>query len=145
MSGVEIVVGYVFAWAVRKARRVAERADAEADRALDAGMDRVHALVSRKLDQDPVLERVREEAEAGQGEPSGRTRQRLVLALEDAIERDKEFAEALEKALEHLARTDPGPSSPGFHNEISGGVIHGPVIQARDITGGLTITTPREP
>jgi hypothetical protein len=103
-------------------------------------MDRLHDLVSSKLKQDPAMERVREEAQAGYEEPSDRTRHRLILALEDAIETDEEFANTLQGALEQLAQTAPRKQSEGVHNEISGGTIHGQVIQARDITGGLSIT-----
>ena len=38
MTGIEIAIGYLFAWAVRKAQHVAGRADREVDRALDAGV-----------------------------------------------------------------------------------------------------------
>ncbi|MET7887802.1 hypothetical protein [Streptomyces avermitilis] len=102
MTGVEIAVGYVFAWAVRKARRVAGRADGEVDRGLDTGMDRLHDLISRKLGEDPALERAREEAEAGQEELSERTRRRLTDSLEEAAERDTGFAEALEELVREL-------------------------------------------
>ncbi len=53
MTGVEIAVGYVFAWLVAKGRRVAGRADTEVNRSLDAAMDRLHELVSRKLNGVP--------------------------------------------------------------------------------------------
>ena len=102
MTGAEIAVGYLFAWLVAKGRRVAGRADVEVDRGLDAGMDRLHELVSRKLGQDPALERAREEAEAGQTEPSERTQRRLADSLEDAAERDGAFAQALEKLVKEL-------------------------------------------
>ncbi|MEU2358829.1 hypothetical protein ABZ599_38730 [Streptomyces misionensis] len=102
MTGIEIVVGYVFAWAVRKAKRVAGRADAEVDRTLDAGMDQLHDLVSRKLGEDPALQKLAEEAQTGQEEPSDRTRQRVQLALEDAAERDPGFAETLDRAVKQL-------------------------------------------
>jgi hypothetical protein len=102
MTGLEIAVGYLFAWAVRKARRVAGRADQEVDRGLDAGMDRLHDLVSRKLGNDPALEQLSDEAEAGRQEPRSRTAQRVVLALEDAAEGDTEFADALQQAVEQL-------------------------------------------
>jgi hypothetical protein len=62
VTGIEVAIGYMFAWAIRKAGRVAGRADAEVDRGLDAGMDRLHDLVGRRLGQDPVLRCVREEA-----------------------------------------------------------------------------------
>ncbi|MFB7337781.1 hypothetical protein ACFC00_40230 [Streptomyces adustus] len=107
MTGVEIAVGYLCAWLVGKARRVAGRADAEVDRGLDAGMDRLHELVSAKLGADPALARAREEAGAGQGEPSERTRQRLVLALEDAAETDQDFAAALKQALAAVREAGP--------------------------------------
>jgi hypothetical protein len=37
-----VAVGYLFAWLVRKAKRAGGRADAEADRVVHAGMDRLH-------------------------------------------------------------------------------------------------------
>jgi len=66
MTGIEIAVGYVFAWLVRKANRVAGRADAEVDRTLDAAMSKLHDVVSTKLGEDPALKKLAEEAEAGQ-------------------------------------------------------------------------------
>ncbi|WP_250399921.1 hypothetical protein [Streptomyces cellostaticus] len=107
MTGVEIAVGYAFAWLVGKARRVAGRADAEVDRGLDAGMDRLHELISAKLRDDPALQRAREEAEAGQDELSARTRHRLELALEDAAEHDADFAAALAWVVVELQAAGP--------------------------------------
>ncbi|MFF4360227.1 hypothetical protein [Streptomyces sp. NPDC001604] len=106
MTGIEVAVGYVFAYLVRKGKRVAGRADAEVDRGLDAGMDRLHDLVSTKLGKDPALERAVEEAEAGQGEPSERTRRRLADSLEDAAERDPDFAQVLQELVEQLRATE---------------------------------------
>lgn len=107
IPGVEIAVGYVFAWLARKAKRVTGRADGEVDRGLDAGMDRLHDLVSRKLGQDPALRRATEEAEAGQEEPSDTTRQWLTYSLGDAAERDAAFAEALARAVTELQAAGP--------------------------------------
>ncbi|WP_280722006.1 hypothetical protein [Kitasatospora sp. MAA4] len=107
MTGVEIAVGYLFAWMVRKATRVAGRADAEVDRALDEGMDRLHEVVSARLGPDPALERAQEEAEAGRDAPSERTRRRLIDAVEDAAERDPGFAQELARALAALQATGP--------------------------------------
>ena len=104
MVGVEIVVGYVFAWLVRKARRAGGRADGHVDAAVDAAVDRVgeklHALVAGKLAPDPVLERLNAEAGEGAEAPTPRTAQRLALALEDAIEQDASFGEALQRLTE---------------------------------------------
>lgn len=131
MTGVEIAVGYLFAWAAGKARRVAGRADQEADRAVDAAMDRFHDLVGRKLNGDPALERLAQEAESGQEEPSVRTRQRVQLALEDAAEQDPGFAEALERAvkdLQAISRT-AGSTSAGDGGQAVGGNV---TIEAHD-------------
>ena len=62
-----VVAGYVIAWAVRKARRVAGRLDAEADEVIDAGLDRLHEAVVAKLGGHPVLEELDEEAAAEPG------------------------------------------------------------------------------
>ncbi|MFF4402645.1 hypothetical protein [Streptomyces sp. NPDC001480] len=103
----EIAVGYAFAWLVGKARRVTGRADAEVDRGLDAGMDRLHELISVKLGDDPTLQRAREEAASGLEEPSARTRQRLELALEDAAAQDAAFAAALARVVAELQAAGP--------------------------------------
>jgi hypothetical protein len=54
------------------------------------------------LGDDPALVRLEEEAQAGEVEPSARTRQRVVLALEDAAERDVVFEELAAAASEEL-------------------------------------------
>ncbi|QIZ01063.1 hypothetical protein HEP87_54675 [Streptomyces sp. S1D4-11] len=124
MTGVEIAVGYVFAWAVRKAKRVAGRADGEVDRVLDAGMDRLHDVVGRKLGDDPALTRAVEEAEAGQDELSERTKRRLTDSLEDAVERDAGFAEELNELVKQLQAASDGGADAG--GALSGNIFHGP-------------------
>ncbi|MFI0940240.1 hypothetical protein [Streptomyces sp. NPDC021020] len=99
MFGLELAVGYVFAWAVRKARRAAGTADEIVDQAVDAGIERVHRLVTERICGDGTLARVEEEAASGAAELSPRTRQRLQLALEDEVERDPAFAQALQEAV----------------------------------------------
>src|SRR5438552_1676456 len=114
MTGVEIAVGYVFAWALGKAKRVGRRADEEVDRALDEAMDRLDDLVSRKLDKDTALHKLTAEAEAGLEKPSELTRQRVQLALEDAAQQDPGFAEELDRAVKQLralSRTTGGVSA----------------------------------
>ena len=126
MVGVELAVGYLFAWAVRKARRVAGRADAEVDQALEAGMDRLHDVVVSRLGSEPALERVIQEAASDLAEPTQRTRQRLQLALEDAAEHDTVFAEALRQAVEQV-RTLPDASDPHIGKQImSESTFNGP-------------------
>nr|WP_233273728.1 hypothetical protein [Streptomyces broussonetiae] len=150
MTGIEIAVGYVFAWAVRKAKRVAGRADEEVDRTLDASMDRLHDLVSRKLGEDPALQKLAEEAAAGQDRPTDRTQQRVHLALEDATENDPAFAEALDRAVKDvqaLSRAVGGISAGDGGQAVGGNVgiraDHGSAAawSMRDVTLG----NPREP
>ncbi|MFC9636457.1 hypothetical protein ACFTY8_46605 [Streptomyces mirabilis] len=150
MTGIEIAVGYVFAWAVRKAKRVAGRADEEVDRSLDAGMDKLHDLVSRKLGQDPALQKLAEEAEAGQDKPSDRTQRRVKDALEEAAEQDPGFAEALDyavKELQALSRTAGGVSA-GDGGQAVGGNVD---IRADNGSfaawnmGGVSLANPQQP
>ncbi|MFJ4184933.1 hypothetical protein [Kitasatospora sp. NPDC089509] len=150
MTGVEIAVGYVFAWAVRKARRVAGRADAEVDRTLDAGMDRLHDLVGRKLGEDPALRKLTEEADAGLAEPSERTRRRVQDSLEEAVEQDPGFARALERAVEELRAADraAGGVSAGDAGTAVGGNVdiradHGSA--AAWTMGDVTLGNPPQP
>ncbi|WP_220140240.1 hypothetical protein [Kitasatospora acidiphila] len=109
----ELVVGYFFAWAVRKARRVAGRADAEVDSALDAGMERLHEVVVSRLGAEPALKNMTQEAASERAELTVRTRKRLELALEEAADQDAEFAEALQQAVNQVEAADEpaGPES----------------------------------
>ena len=104
MTGLELVVGYLIAWGVRKARRVGQRADAEVDQVLDAGMDRLHELVAGKLGGDPALTAL--ERESAAGEVSPRTRQRVQLSLEDAAESDEGFRARLDEVLAQVQTSD---------------------------------------
>ncbi|WP_406436624.1 hypothetical protein OHB14_61865 [Streptomyces sp. NBC_01613] len=129
--GAELMAGYVFAWAVRKARRVAGRADAEVDQALDAGMDRLHEVVSARLGQDPALQRAVEEAGEERPALTERTRRRLSDALEDVAERDRDFAQALQDALARIQTVAGGSAADG--GAVGGNVFHGPTaVQTGD-------------
>lgn len=156
MVGAELAVGYVFSWLVRKARRVAGRADAEVDRGLDAGMDHLHELVATKLGPDPALERARQEAAAGQEQPTERTRRRLADSLADAAEDDHTFARALQQALEQLQAAAGAAATRGGVVSAPGGAATGgnvslhaeggsaAAMQMRDVTIG-TPASPRRP
>ncbi|MEU1284452.1 hypothetical protein [Kitasatospora sp. NPDC005856] len=154
MTGIEIAVGYVFAWLVRKASRVAGRADEEVDRTLDAAMDHLHDLVSTKLGEDPALHRLAEEAEASQGEASDRTRQWVTFTLEDAAERDPGFREALNRAVEQVQALDSASHAPGGVSAGDGGVAVGKNLNVRadhssiaagKIEGNVTLGNPSQP
>lgn len=131
MTGIELAAGYAIAWAVRKAKRVAGRADAEVDHVLDAGMDRVHEVVATRLGTDPALERVMAEASSEQGEVTARTRTRLELALEEQTEQDPSFAKALQEAVASV-QAAAAEAAPGAR-AVYGNTFNGPTaIQAGD-------------
>src|SRR4051812_21131359 len=104
MTGIEFVVGYLVAWAIRKVRRVGERADGEVDKAIDAGVERLHDLIAAKLGPDPALTQLETEAAAGTTTP--RTEQRVRLAVEDAGEKDPQFAARLQELVADLRRAE---------------------------------------
>ncbi|WP_405992295.1 hypothetical protein [Streptomyces sp. NBC_00986] len=153
MTGVEIAIGYVFAWAVRKARRVAGRADAEVDLALDGAMDRVHGVVARRLGDDSELERLEAEAAAGQEEPSALTRQRVEAAVSRAVEQDAGFARDLDEAVaavQEAARAAGGAVAGAYGLAVGGdlsvtaegGSFAAGVANIRD---GVRLGNPQQP
>jgi hypothetical protein len=101
--GLEVVVGFLIAWAVGKARRAGKELDGVADQVVDASAVRLRDVLLRKLGGDSAVRRLELEA-AETGEVGDRTRQRVALALEDAVEQDAEFAEELEGALAEAER-----------------------------------------
>jgi hypothetical protein len=141
--GAEVVIGYLFAWAVRKARRAGERADGQVDAALDAGVDRagqkLRELVAGRPGGDAALERLATDAEQGLQAPSSITAQWLEALLNDAAQRDERFAAAVDALVGQLqaARPDVTASAPGgvavagtqqisaASGGVSAGVLHG--------------------
>ncbi len=109
MVGLEVVAGFLAAWAVRKARRVAGAVDGQADVAIDAGLDRLHRLVIGKLGADTALSQLETEAVAGGA--SQRTQDRVRLAVEEGCDGDPEFAAALRQLLDQLAGLGAAPQS----------------------------------
>lgn len=104
MTGIEVVVGYLAAYAWRKARRIAGRADAVVDQGLDAGMDRLHEMVAGKLGLDPAWQQL--ESQAGSDleavKVPERTSERVRLALLDEVEKDPGFGTGLEELVARL-------------------------------------------
>ncbi|WP_035799824.1 hypothetical protein [Kitasatospora mediocidica] len=126
MTGIEVAVACMVAWAARKAKRVAGRVDAEVDHGLDAAMDHLHDVVSRKLGEDRALARLTEDAEAGQSEPTNDTRQWLQFSLQDAVQRDPGFAEALQQAVtRYQAAAEQGGGQAGG-TTLTGNTFSGP-------------------
>lgn len=107
MIGLELVAGYLAAYAMRKARHAGERVDAEVDYVLDGTLDRLHEVVVEKLGDDPAVGKLEREAEEGVS-IGRRTAQRVTLAIEDAAGEDDEFADRLRELLRELASQDGG-------------------------------------
>ena len=127
MTGLELVSGWLAMYAWGKVRRAAGRADAEVDKLVDHGLDRLHDLVSEKLGEDPAVERLESEAgrDTAQVELSDRTRQRVELALEDAVTDDPDFAAELQPLVARLRSVAPPAyiaSNTGDARASSGGV-----------------------
>ncbi len=109
-----VVAGYMIAWAVRKARRVGGRLDAEADEVIDASLDRLHEVVVAKLGGHPVLAELVEEAEAAGngGEVSDLTRQQVELALTAAARKDDDFGQAVTEMVARLREAEQATGRP---------------------------------
>jgi hypothetical protein len=100
-----VVAGYVIAWAVRKARRVGGRLDAEADAVIDGGLNQLHEVVETKLAGHPVFAELVEEAAAA-GEISDLTRQQVELALTAAASKDEAFGQAVTELVAQLRQAE---------------------------------------
>ncbi|MFC3992988.1 chromosome partitioning protein [Actinoplanes siamensis] len=100
-----MVAGMVIAWAVRKARKAAGRADETVDAAIDAGADRLHDLVLSRLG-GPVQDDLAEEAASESGQVSELTRQQVELAVAAAARRDETFAKTVTDLLEQLRQAE---------------------------------------
>jgi hypothetical protein len=150
MVGADLVVGYLFSWLVRKAKRVGARADEQVDQALDAGVDRagerLHELVAGRLHGNPAFERLSIEAGQGLKEPTQQTTQQVASALDDAAKQDPDFADAVDELVATLAAGSAVAGTGGL-------AATGPVriradsgsIAAGVVNGGARITNPPVP
>ncbi|MGW5256639.1 hypothetical protein ACWERW_27285 [Streptomyces sp. NPDC004012] len=114
-------------------------------------MNRLHTLVSSKLGQDPALARALEEAEEGRAELSKRTRRRLSDSLDEAVERDGQFAAALKAAVEEVqAATRAGGTTTHGNSVVGNNVeIHaeGNSVATWELNGNVTVgaVNPQQP
>lgn len=109
VTGLEtLAVGYLTAWAVRKARHVSERADGTVDQLLDHAMDRLDSVVLGKVGHDPAIERLELAAVAGPVAPEISRDAAHVIA--DALHSDAAFLAQLQAVLNeiHTASTAAG-------------------------------------
>ena len=108
MMGIELAVGYVCAYLVRKARRAGGRVDEDVDQALDAGLDRLHALVQERLGESPGLqeaEQLSALAGATADDVTGKA-EKLKEEMTALSRRDSTFAAELQKAVNGVSITD---------------------------------------
>jgi hypothetical protein len=87
MSDTEALVGYLFLYLARRAETARDP--------MDWAGEQLYALVAKKLEDDPALRDLADEASAGQGAISRVTLQRMALALAAATEHDPIFVRAL--------------------------------------------------
>lgn len=129
-----VAVGYVVAWALRKARRVGGRLDAEADGVIDASLDRLHEVVAAKLGGHPVLVELVEEAEE-EGQVSDLTRQQVELVLAAAARKDELFGQVVTELVGRLRTAEQASRGVVASGEGAAVFIGGAHAEARD--GGL--------
>ncbi|MFJ2867457.1 hypothetical protein [Kitasatospora sp. NPDC087314] len=106
MTGIELLAGAAVGYRVRKLRRVGAQADAQVERALDAGLDSVHDLLTEWLGDDPALARLAAQAQSHDGEVDERTLRRVSDAVADAAEANPGFEERLRQLVESLQRRE---------------------------------------
>jgi hypothetical protein len=94
----------------------------------------LYKLIKDKFSDDPVATAVLEAAE-GTAEDSQEV-QDLSATLEHTAGQDSAFSEEL-RELWHQANVAQRGDSGGVANQVSG-TVHGNVVQARDISGGIT-------
>ncbi|WP_410614038.1 hypothetical protein [Amycolatopsis sp. lyj-109] len=144
MVGVEVVIGALIAWAVAKARRAGKALDGIADDVVDAGAAKVRDVVLTKLGGDPSVQKLAAEV-AETGKVSERTRTRLELALEDAIDDDAQFADALKNALAEVHPQGGVVASHGGTAVSGTAEAHGHGIAVGAVGHDVHFGQPRDP
>jgi hypothetical protein len=136
MTGVEVAAAMVFAWAVRKAKRVGGRADGVVDEVIDSLGDRAHASVMAALQGSPAADVV--DAEARQDLPvmTPEVRTGLEEAIAAAVEADPEFQQTLEKLAAAVEKARGGtPVVSTGDISASGNTVTGHVVTAASVSG----------
>lgn len=149
MIEASVVAGYVIAWAIRKARRVGGRLDAEADGVIDGSLDRLHEVVAAKLAGHPALAELVEEAQAAGsgGEVSDLTRQQVELALTAVARKDDAFGQAVTELVARLREAElaagsqviAGPGSAVFTGSAAATAKDGGIAVGQ-VSGGVHIS-----
>ena len=93
----EVVVGFIIAWAAGRAQRVGQRINGLTDQALDQAVDRVWSVVATKLGADPAIHRLVAEARET-GDASTEIQADAATVLQQAADDDPQFAAQLRAA-----------------------------------------------
>ena len=108
---------------------------------------RVARLVARDGDvasAEAELQRSRDEVvaarSAGDEQAESESVEEWTPRLRRFLRSHPEAGRELLALLEELRGESPSERAGSVHNSVSGGVQHGPVIQGRDFSGGLTFT-----
>src|SRR5689334_19737158 len=104
MTGVEVAAAMVFAWAVRKARRVGGKADGIVDETIEQLGDRAHGAVMERLRGRPAVELAQAEAEQALPVLVPEVRTGLEHAIAEAVQVDPSFRERLEELADVVQR-----------------------------------------
>ena len=90
MTDVEFAVSYLTAWAWQKARRIGGLIDPALDAEVQAGLDRLHKVITAELAGEPALGQLLFEAASDLDTPAVRplTTARVQLALQNVTEDD---------------------------------------------------------
>lgn len=150
---IEVAVGCLVAWTWRKARRVGGLLDEEVDFVEDTLAGKLHAVIARKLNGNSELERLGEEAEAGQEQPSALTARRVTEAVTAAVESDPVFAAELKEAVAQLeaAKQQAGSAAAGAYGLAAAGNVTVNVgdgsfgAGVANIQGGVHLNSPSQP
>ena len=143
---IELAVTYLAAWAFRKAKSVGKRVDTEVDRVLDGALDRLHDTVSRWLGQDAAIEKLEDEAK--RESVTERTKQRVQLSIEEALEGNPELVDELSSLIQEIQKVERSTGSSVVASG-SGAAVVGNVsisadnnsVAAQTLTGGVSIGT----
>lgn len=148
MVGFDVAAGYLFMWLASKVGRAGRRANDQADRAIDAGVDRagekLYELVAGKVPEGQALERLELEAAEGRTEPSQDALTWMKMEIENAARKDPEFAESLQSLIAELQKQQPATGQTAFNGGVA--FSGSPIINARDgaviNVGGRQVVNP---
>ncbi len=105
MTGIELVAGYLAAWAARRGRHAVGRLGRETDQAMDHVLDQLHDRVYARLGNRSVLQRLESDAEHGVTDPAVHADVQFMVG--SAAAADPAFARELGQIVGRLEKLRP--------------------------------------